>query len=161
MRRKVLIGHFVVLLPLLQGNLLPDYAVMVPLLEVVFDNLLTINGLLLPLCLGEGHHLVQRALVYLGSFTLGEFLAETRSEHLVDHESGALCLLSQRLDLLLEYVGRGDGRMLWLIFHVLHFFGEISRFLNLTDAAAFIEQSLMPLFLGLKLAATRRCHGES
>lgn len=52
MRRKVLVGHFVVLLPLLQGNLLPDYAVMVPLLEVVFDNLLTVDGLLLPLCLG-------------------------------------------------------------------------------------------------------------
>jgi len=161
MRREVLIGHFVVLLPLLQGDLLPDYAVVVPLLEVVFDYFLAVDGLLLPLCLGESHHLVQRALVYLRSFTLGEVLAETRSEHLVDHEGGALCLFSQRLDLLLEHVGGGDGRMLWLIFHVLHFFREISRFLNLTDAAALIKQSLMPLFLGLKLAATWRCHGES
>lgn len=52
MRRKVLIGHFVVLLPLLQCDLLPDYAVVVPLLEVVFYDFLTVDGLLLPLCLG-------------------------------------------------------------------------------------------------------------
>jgi hypothetical protein len=94
MRRKVLVCHFVVLLPLLQGDLLPDDAVVVPLLEVVFDDFLTVDCLLLPLCLGEGHHLVELALIYLGSFTLGEVLAETRSEHLVDYEGGALCLFS-------------------------------------------------------------------
>ena len=94
MRRKVLVGKFVVLLPLLQGDLLPDDAVVVPLMEVVFDDFLTVNRLLLPLCLGEGHHLVQRALLYLGSFTLGEVLAEAWREHLVDHERGALGLFS-------------------------------------------------------------------
>jgi hypothetical protein len=94
MRRKVLVGLFVVLLSLLQGDLLPDYAVVVPLMKVVFDDLLAVDGMLLPLCLGKGDHLVQRALFYLGSFLLGEVLAETRREHLVYHERGALCIFS-------------------------------------------------------------------
>ena len=94
MRRKVLVGLLVVLLPLLQGDLLPDYAVVVPLMKVVFDDLLAIDGLLLPLCLRKGDHLVQRALFHLGSFPLGEVLAETRREHLVDHERRTLCLFS-------------------------------------------------------------------
>jgi hypothetical protein len=55
---------------------------------------LAIDGLLLPLCLRKGDHLVQRALFDLGSFPLGEILAETRREHLVDHERRALCLFS-------------------------------------------------------------------
>jgi hypothetical protein len=94
MRRKVLVRKFVVLLPLLQGDLLPDDAVVVPLMEVVFDDFLAVNGLLLPLCLGKGHHLVQRALLNLGSFTLGKVLGETWGEHLVDHERRALGLFS-------------------------------------------------------------------
>lgn len=59
MRGKVLVGLFVMLLALLQRDLLPDYAVVVPLMEVILDDFLTVDGLLLPLCLGEGHHLVQ------------------------------------------------------------------------------------------------------
>ena len=51
MRRKVLVSLLIVLLPLLQGDLLPDYAVVVPLMKVVFDDLLAVDGLLLPLCL--------------------------------------------------------------------------------------------------------------
>ena len=94
MRRKVLVGLLIVLLPLLQGDLLPDYAVVVPLMKVVFDDLLAVDRLLLPLCLGKGDHLVQRALFYLGSFPLGEVLAKTGREHLVYHERGALCIFS-------------------------------------------------------------------
>jgi hypothetical protein len=94
MRRKVLVGLLVVLLPLLQGDLLPDYAVVVPLMKVVFDDLLAVDGLLLPLCLRKGDHLVERALFHLGFFPLGEILAETRREHLVDHERRAMCLFS-------------------------------------------------------------------
>lgn len=59
MRGKVLVGLFVMLLALLQRDLLPDYAVVVSLMEVILDDFLTVDGLLLPLCLGEGHHLVQ------------------------------------------------------------------------------------------------------
>ena len=94
MRRKVLVSLFVVLLPLLQGDLLPYYAIVVPLMKVVFDYLLAVYGLLLPLCLRKGDHLVERALFHLCSFPLREILAETRREHLVDHERRTLCLFS-------------------------------------------------------------------
>ena len=153
MRGQVLVCLLVLLLSLLQSNLLTDYTVVVPLLKMILDYLLAINGLLILLTLRECHHFLKRTLLNLCGLCLCQ--VETWCLGL---EGGpwALRVFSERWDLLRHHVLWNNSWMLRLIICILRILGEVGRFLDLAGTAALINKGLVSLFLPFQLAPTLR-----